>query len=76
MFGPGIGKPRSSLGKFVDRRMSQEELMKITGIQRTQISRLCDGKTNTRPNLKTQIKIIGALRSRGYDVTIEDFWPI
>lgn len=74
MFGLGLGKPRSRLGKWIDQRMTQEGFMVITGLSRTQVSRLCDGRYDIKPHPNTQIKIVGSLRRAGYDVHPEDFW--
>jgi putative transcriptional regulator len=70
----GLGKPRSRLGKWIDRHMTQEDFIGITGLSRTQVSRLCDGRSDIRPHASTQINIVGALRRKGYNVVREDFW--
>jgi transcriptional regulator with XRE-family HTH domain len=72
----GLGKKRTKLGSFIDgnKELSQEILAKATGLSRDAVSRLCDGNKNVRPIADTQIKVIGALRRMGYDVTREDFW--
>lgn len=73
----GLGKPRTALGKFIDAQsnINQEKLAKACKMSRDGISRLCDGNKNIRPTADTQIKIVGALRRMGCDVTREDFWP-
>ncbi|WP_160044723.1 XRE family transcriptional regulator [Paenibacillus sp. USDA918EY] len=72
----GLGKKRTPLGRFIDqnRNISQEWLVKETGLNRDSISDLCDGGKNIRPRAKTVQKIISALRKAGYDVNASDFW--
>jgi predicted transcriptional regulator len=71
----GLGKPRTDLGKYLDRYdISQGELATISGISRDGISRLCDGTKDIEPNEGTCVKIVGALRRMGYDVEMSDFW--
>jgi predicted transcriptional regulator len=73
--GPGLGRNRTKLGKFIDNRgISQGELAKSADKSRNTIADLCDGDKQISANEDTQIKIISALRRRGYDVRPEDFW--
>ncbi|WP_369127152.1 helix-turn-helix domain-containing protein [Paenibacillus antri] len=67
-------KERSNLGKFLDRKgISQEWLVKRTGISRNSISDLCDG-TVENPRSVTRSKIIKALREIDPHVSASDFW--
>ncbi|MBT2718312.1 helix-turn-helix transcriptional regulator [Bacillus sp. ISL-57] len=72
----GLGKNRSKLGKWLDRRgVSQSEVSKITGVSRPTITRLCsDGKYE--PNLSTAKKIIKGLRNLDPNVKSNDFWDL
>lgn len=74
-YGPGLGKKRTKLGKFIDNKgISQGALAKATGKNRDTISDLCDGNKNIGANEETQIKIVGALRRLGHNVGPGDFW--
>ncbi|WP_082595394.1 helix-turn-helix domain-containing protein [Paenibacillus sp. Soil750] len=67
-------KERSRLGKWIDRKnLTQEWLMKETGLNRSSISDLCDGTVN-RPRSSTRSKIIKALQKVDSSVSASDFW--
>ncbi len=71
----GLGKSRTKLGRFIDRnKISQGSLATASKKSRNTISDLCDDSKGIQPNEETQIKIIGALRRMGHDVSPEDFW--
>jgi transcriptional regulator with XRE-family HTH domain len=71
----GLNKSRTKLGSFLDRHgITQEELSNLSGLSRDGISRLCDGNKSISPNENTVVKIVGALRRKGHNVTIDDFW--
>jgi len=73
----GLGKTRTKLGKFIDKNkneINQEWLAKSSGLSRDGISRLCDGEKNVSPTEDSMRKVISALRRKGYDVTMADFW--
>lgn len=72
----GLGKKRSRLGKFLDREgLTQEWLVKASGLSRDTVSRLCDGNQDQEKlQVKSKSKAISALRKKGYDVTSGDFW--
>ncbi|WP_274362771.1 helix-turn-helix domain-containing protein [Paenibacillus thermotolerans] len=75
-FGFGVGKKRTALGRFIDKHgITQGQLAKISGKNRDTISDLCDGNKDVQANESTQMKIVGALRRMGHDVSPEDFWP-
>lgn len=66
----GLGKQRTALGKFLDRHnISQLELANWTGLGRNTIARLCNDVEH-EAHETTQLKIIGALRRRGYNVSM------
>jgi putative transcriptional regulator len=72
----GLGKKRSKLGKWLDRRgISQQELEKMSGVSRGTISRLCSDDKNS-PTLKTAKKIINALKKLDKSVGYDDFWSM
>lgn len=72
----GIGKKRSTFGKFLDRNsITQEELSKRSGVNRNSISRLTKSNEN-RPSMKNGQKIIKALKKVGYNVDYDDFWSM
>ncbi|WCK53816.1 helix-turn-helix transcriptional regulator [Aneurinibacillus sp. Ricciae_BoGa-3] len=72
----GLGKKRSKLGKWLDRRgISQQELEKRSGVSRGTISRLCSDDANT-PNFKNAKKIISALKTLDSGVDYDDFWSM
>ena len=72
----GIGKKRSTFGKFLDRNsITQEDLSKRSGVNRNSISRLTQSDDN-RPSMKNAQKIIKALKKVGYKVDYDDFWSM
>jgi putative transcriptional regulator len=71
----GLGKPRSKLGRFLDRNgIKQEWLSSESGLNRDSISDLCKNYQNSSPQERTMVKVISALRKHGFDVKINDFW--
>ncbi|OIB04843.1 hypothetical protein AK95_14600 [Paenibacillus sp. LC231] len=72
----GLGKKRSKLGAFLDREgITQEWLVKKSGLSRDAVSRLCDGnKDHEKLQVRSKSKVISALRKNGYDVISDDFW--
>jgi putative transcriptional regulator len=72
----GIGKKRSTFGKFLNRNsITQEELSKRSGINKNSISRLTQSDDH-RPAMKNAQKIIKALKKGGYNVDYDDFWSM
>jgi len=72
----GLGKPRSRFGKWLDRNgITQEELSRESGVNKSTISRICSGDA-FKPSIRSAAKIIKALRNRGKDVTMDDFWSM
>ena len=72
----GIGKKRSTFGKFLDRNsITQEELAKRSGVNRNSISRLTQSNDH-RPSMKNGQKIIKVFKKVGYNVDYDDFWSM
>jgi putative transcriptional regulator len=70
----GLGKQRSTFGRWSDKmRLSQQDLIVITGVNKNTISSLCN-EIEYNPFDNTKIRVIGSLRKRGYAVTAGDFW--
>jgi putative transcriptional regulator len=70
----GLGKPRTKAGRYLDRnKLTQEKVRTAADIDRVTMAELC-GNEDYNPHVKTRIKLIGALRKMGYDVSMEDFW--
>lgn len=77
MFGLFGGKPRSKLGRWLDKRgMSQEWLMKNSGLGRNTISRLCSGDSENEPTARTIKKIMKAIREIEPNAKTDDFFDI
>ena len=72
----GIGKPRTKIGKFIDKYgITQEWLVKKTGLGRNTIGRLTGDKEYS-PTLKTMKKVIAALREIDPSVKSDDFFDL
>lgn len=70
----GLNKPRTKLGVFLDRnKLTQEKVRSYAGINRDVMAALCSD-TSHSPQEKTVVRVVGALRTLGYDVEIHDFW--
>lgn len=72
----GLGKKRSRFGKYLDKNaISQQELSKVSGVNRNTISRIAnDG--DKKPSMNNAIKLIKALKKSGHHVDYDDFWSI
>lgn len=67
-------KSRSRLGKWLDRKgLTQEWLVKETGLSRNSISDLCDG-TVSNPRSATRSRIVKALQKVDPDVSASELW--
>jgi len=72
----GIGKSRTKLGKWLDKRgITQSWLMKKTGLNKNTISDLTSDKDRS-PTLKTMQKVIKALKEIDPKVNSNDFWDV
>ncbi|NBI28079.1 XRE family transcriptional regulator [Chengkuizengella marina] len=72
----GLGKPRSKLGKYLDRRgIKQEWLVSKSKVGRTTISNAC-GNSDYMPGAKSMQKIIKALREVDPSARADQFWDL
>lgn len=72
----GIGKRRSKLGKWLDKRgMSQEWVRTKSRVNRTTVSKICSDPDYV-PSGSTMKKIIKALREIDPYVSADEFWDI
>jgi predicted transcriptional regulator len=73
----GLGKKRSKLGKWLDRRgITQTWLAKASGVNRNTINDLAAGDSDRAPNARTMSKILKALREVDPRVKSDDFWSM
>ena len=68
-------KPRSKLGKFIDKHnLKQNEVAKTSGLRESTISRLAN-MDSVSPSIKTANKVLKALRKlTNKNVDYNDFW--
>lgn len=72
----GLNKPRSALGKWMDRRgIKQEWLTKESGLSKKTVSAVCNEDGHI-PNGRTMQKIVQALRTVDPSVKASQFWDI
>ena len=73
-----LGKRRSRFGKFLDKHgISQQEVVKKSGVSRGTISRMCQPEHEEGPTMKNAKKVIKALREiTGKDIDYDDFWSM
>ncbi|QOY37996.1 helix-turn-helix domain-containing protein [Anaerobacillus isosaccharinicus] len=73
----GLGKPRSKFGRFLDENeIKQQELVRESNVNRTTISKLCQGDAFT-PSARNANKLIKTLRRlTGKDIDYDDFWKM
>lgn len=73
-----LGKKRSRFGKFLDQNeLTQQELVKKSGVSKGTVSRLCQPEHRDGPTMKNAKKLIKALRDlTGKDVDYDDFWSM
>ncbi|PEB38690.1 helix-turn-helix domain-containing protein [Bacillus pseudomycoides] len=72
---PWFKKPRSKLGKFIDKHnLKQVDIANISGLRESTISRLAN-IDSVSPSMKSANKIVKALRIlTGKNVNNTDFW--
>jgi putative transcriptional regulator len=72
-----LGKHRSKFGRFLDKNnLSQQDVVKKSGVSRGTISRLCQGD-EFKPNMRSASKIIKSLRDlTKKNVDYDDFWSM
>jgi putative transcriptional regulator len=73
-----LGKRRSKFGEFLDKnKITQQDVVKKSGVSRGTISRLCQPTTKDGPTMKNAQKVIKALRVlTGKNVDYDDFWSM
>ena len=77
LFGSGLNKKRSKLGKFLDSKgISQQWLSKKSGVGRTTISNLSKGDEDHTPNAKTIKKIMKAINEIDPNKKSSDFFDV
>lgn len=71
-----LGKRRSKFGRFLDKHdLTQQDVVKKSGVSRGTISRLCQTENEDGPTMKNAQKVIKALRElTGKNVDFDDFW--
>ncbi|WP_332699279.1 helix-turn-helix transcriptional regulator [Halalkalibacter lacteus] len=73
----GLGKKRSPLGKWLDKRgISQQWLSKQSKVSRSTISELCKCEPDHEPTRVTMKKVLKALREIDPNVKSDDFWDM
>ena len=73
-----LGKKRSRFGDFLDENdLTQQDVVKESGVSRGTISRLCKPENEDGPTMKNAKKIIKALRKlTNKEVDYDDFWSM
>lgn len=73
----GLGKKRSELGKWLDKRgINQTWLAKRSKLNRNTINSLCSGDNDNEPNQRTMKKILKAIREVDPSVKSHNFWDM
>lgn len=71
----GLGKPRSKLGKWLDKRgLKQNWLMTETGLNKNTISKIC--LDDSPPKVETMRVVLNVLRKIDHNLQVNDFWDI
>ncbi|EJV89534.1 helix-turn-helix domain-containing protein [Bacillus cereus] len=72
---PWYQKPRSKLGRFIDKHdLKQRDIAKTSGLRESTISRLAN-LSSVSPSMKTANKVLTALRKlTGKNIHHNDFW--
>jgi predicted transcriptional regulator len=72
----GIGKPRTKLGKWLDKRsIEQQELEKVSKVSRKTITKACNDKDYI-PGPGVMKKILKAIRQIDPNAKMNDFWDM
>lgn len=72
----GIGKPRSKLGKWLDKRgLEQKDLATTSKVSRNTISKVCNEKGYI-PSQSVMKKILAAVRKIDPNAKMNDFWDM
>lgn len=73
----GLGKKRSKLGKWLDKRgISQTWLAAKSGVNRNTINALTSGDSDRAPTTRTIKKILKALREVDPTIKGDDFFDL
>ncbi|MDQ0862398.1 helix-turn-helix transcriptional regulator [Bacillus sp. V2I10] len=72
----GIGKTRSKLGKWLDKRgLEQKDLEKASKVSHKTISKACNEKDYI-PSQSVMKKILSAVRKIDSNAKMNDFWDM
>jgi predicted transcriptional regulator len=72
----GIGKPRSKLGKWLDRKgLEQKELSKASKVDKNTITKACNDKDYI-PRQDVMKKLLKAIREIDPGANMSDFWDM
>ncbi|MCQ6275904.1 helix-turn-helix transcriptional regulator [Bacillus sp. V3B] len=72
----GIGKPRSKLGKWMDKRgLDQQDLAKAARVSKNTISKACNEKDYI-PRQDVIKKLLTAIRKIDSNAKMSDFWDM
>jgi transcriptional regulator with XRE-family HTH domain len=72
----GIGKPRSKLGKWLDKNgLEQQDLAQASKVSRNTISKICNEK-DYMPRQDVLKKLLKAIRKVDPNVKLSDFWDM
>lgn len=72
----GLGKPRSKLGKFLDKHgYTIQDLSKVSKVNRNTLGKACSDKDYI-PSPKTMQRILKAIRRIDPSVKMSDFWDM
>lgn len=72
----GLGKDRTKLGKWIDKRgIKQEWLVQESGLNRNTVRLLCNDDDHM-PTARTMQKIVKALRKIDPSIRAEKFWDL
>lgn len=71
----GLGKRRSRYGAFLDKhRIKQEDIVKITGLNRDTVSGICADTDYTLRKSTVVLLLMAAKELTGENVNKRDFW--
>jgi transcriptional regulator with XRE-family HTH domain len=72
----GIGKPRSKLGKWIDRNgLEQQDLVKAAKVSKNTVSRACN-EIDYVPRQDVMKKLLKAIRQVNPSAKMSDFWDM
>ncbi|MCM3487912.1 helix-turn-helix transcriptional regulator [Alkalihalophilus marmarensis] len=72
----GLGKPRSKLGKWLDKNgLEQQDLARESRVSENTISKACNDKEYI-PGNQTMKKILKAVRKIDSNKKMSDFWDM